>query len=80
MLRSAGAHDDRDSVVRLHARRTERARRVRFRDAPGRAQRLLIVVDQFEELFTMVDDAEARRFLDACRGAASATGHRSTSS
>ena len=27
--------------------------------------KLLIVVDQFEELFTMVDDAEARRFLDA---------------
>ena len=34
--------------------------------------KLLIVVDQFEELFTMVDDAEARRFLDAVSSIASA--------
>lgn len=30
----------------------------------GDRRRLVIVIDQFEELFTMVDDAEARRFLD----------------
>ena len=34
--------------------------------------KLLIVVDQFEELFTMVDDAEARRFLDAVSSITSA--------
>ena len=30
----------------------------------GDLHRLVVVVDQFEELFTMVDDAEARNFLD----------------
>jgi basic membrane lipoprotein Med (substrate-binding protein (PBP1-ABC) superfamily)/DNA-binding SARP family transcriptional activator len=37
--------------------------------ADGR-DRLLIVVDQFEELFTLVDDGEARRFLDLVSSAA----------
>jgi basic membrane lipoprotein Med (substrate-binding protein (PBP1-ABC) superfamily)/DNA-binding SARP family transcriptional activator len=27
-------------------------------------RRIVVVIDQFEELFTMVDDAEARKFLD----------------
>jgi basic membrane lipoprotein Med (substrate-binding protein (PBP1-ABC) superfamily)/DNA-binding SARP family transcriptional activator/Tol biopolymer transport system component len=32
--------------------------------------RLVVVIDQFEELFTMIDDTEARRFLDLlARGA-----------
>ena len=31
---------------------------------PGGPDRLVVVIDQFEELFTMVDDADARRFLD----------------
>jgi basic membrane lipoprotein Med (substrate-binding protein (PBP1-ABC) superfamily)/DNA-binding SARP family transcriptional activator len=36
----------------------------------GRLERLVVVIDQFEELFTMVEDAEARRFLDLlARGA-----------
>lgn len=30
----------------------------------GHRRRLVVVVDQFEELFTMVDETEARRFLD----------------
>ena len=37
---------------------------------PGGLGRLVVVIDQFEELFTMVDDADARRFLDLlARGA-----------
>jgi basic membrane lipoprotein Med (substrate-binding protein (PBP1-ABC) superfamily)/DNA-binding SARP family transcriptional activator len=36
----------------------------------GGPERLVVVIDQFEELFTMVDDAESRRFLDLlARGA-----------
>jgi basic membrane lipoprotein Med (substrate-binding protein (PBP1-ABC) superfamily)/DNA-binding SARP family transcriptional activator/Tol biopolymer transport system component len=30
----------------------------------GGLDRLVVVIDQFEELFTMVDDADARKFLD----------------
>jgi DNA-binding SARP family transcriptional activator len=30
----------------------------------GELGRLVVVIDQFEELFTMVEDAEARKFLD----------------
>ena len=41
------------------------SRRGRCALLEGERRRLVLVIDQFEELFTLVDDGEARTFLDA---------------
>jgi transcriptional regulator with XRE-family HTH domain len=62
-------------AARPHAQPVESNGAAAERDQPSRRQRLLVVVDQFEELFTQCGDEEQRRAFITALHAAASTGY-----